>query len=74
MRTQAEVEELIQRLFKEIGYDPAELIQIKARDGGWEDALSYEITRKDGKRARIDRCDLDDGNEQGMKNALRGFK
>lgn len=33
MRTQAEVEELIQRLFQEIGYDPAELIQIKPKDG-----------------------------------------
>ena len=74
MRTQAEVEGLIQRLIREIGSNPAELVQIKPRDGGWENALSYEITQKDGKRARIYRRDLDDGNEQGIKTALRGFK
>ena len=74
MRTQAEVEATIQRLFQKIGNDPAELIQIKPRDGGWDNALSYEITRKDGKRARIYRRVLDDGNEQGMMDALRGFK
>ena len=74
MRTRAEVEELIQRLFQEIGYDAAELVQIKPKDGTWENALSYEITRKDGKRAKIYRRDLDDANEQGMKDALRGFK
>jgi len=68
------MEELIQGLFQEIGYDPAELIQVKPKDGSWENAISYEITRKDGKRTRIYRRDLDDGNEQGMKNALRGFK
>lgn len=74
MRTQPEVEELIQRLFQEVGYNPSELIQIKPMDGGWENALSYEITRRDGKRTRIYRRDLDDGNESRMKNALRGFE
>jgi len=74
VRTQAELEGLIRRLFQEVGYNPADLIQVKPIDGGWEDALSYVITRKDGKQTSIYRRDLDDGNEQETKNALRGFK
>jgi hypothetical protein len=74
VRSQAEVEELIRRLYHEAGHNVAELIHVNPIDGGWENALSYEITRKDGKRTKIYRRDLDDDNEQGMKNALRGFR
>ncbi len=75
MRTQVEVEGLIRRLFLEIGHDPADLIQIKYKDGtDWENALTYEVTRKDGKKTKVFRRDLDDGKEDGVKNALRAFK
>lgn len=73
MRTQAQVEELIRRLYQEAGKDPVDLIQIKPIDGGWDNALSYEVTRKDEKRVKIYRKDLDDGNEQNIKDALRTF-
>lgn len=73
MRTQADVEGLIRLLFQEIGADPSDLIQIRPFDGGWADALSYGVTRRDGKHTKIYRRDLDDGNEQGMKAALRSF-
>lgn len=73
MRTQADVESLIRRLLSEMGDDPADMIQIRPFDGGWEDALSYGITSRDGRQARIYRRDLDDGNEQEMKKALRTF-
>jgi hypothetical protein len=74
VRNQAEVEGLIGHLYQEAGHNAAELIHVNPIDGDWENALSYEITRKDGKRTRIYRRDLDDDNEQGMKNALRGFR
>lgn len=74
MRTQSEVEGLIRRLCQEIGFDPTDVIQIKPIDGGWENALSYNITRRDGKQTTIYRRDLDDRNELALKNALRGFR
>ena len=71
MRTQTEVESLIRRLFREIGSDPSDLIQITPKDGGWENALSYKVTKKDGKQTTIYRRDLDDKNENRIKNALK---
>ena len=73
MRTRAEVEELFRRLYRDLGNDPAHLIQVKPMDGGWENALSYEVTRSDRKRTRVYRRDLDDGNEEAIKTALRSF-
>jgi hypothetical protein len=73
MRTQTQVEELIFRLYQELGNNPADLIQIKPIDGGWDNALSYEVTRKDEKRTKIYRRDLDDSNEPNIKDALRAF-
>ena len=73
MRTQATVEALCRRLYHELGKDPAELVQIKPIDGGWENALSYEVTRNDKKQTRIFRRDLDDKNNEGIKACLRSF-
>lgn len=73
MRTQTQVEELFRRLYRDLGKDRTDLIQIKPMDGGWENALSYEVTRKDMKRTRVWRRDLDDENENGIKTALSGF-
>ncbi len=72
MRTQAQIEELFRRLYRESGNDPADL-HIKPVDGKWEDALSYEVTRKDGKRTRVYRKDLDDRNEIAIKASLNAF-
>ena len=75
MRTQAEVVELIRHRFQEIGCDPADLLLIRPKDGvTWDIALTFVVTRKDGKQTKIYRRELDDGNEQGINNALRGFK
>lgn len=73
MRTRDQVEELFRRLYRDLGKDPGDLIQIRPMDGGWDYALSYEITRSDGKRTRVYRRDLDCNDEGGIKNALRAF-
>ena len=73
MRTQASVEELIRRLYQELGGKPEDLLQIKPIDGGWDNALSYEITRKDRKHSTVYRKDLDDGNKQNIKSSLSAF-
>ena len=73
MRTQAQVEELCRRQYQELGGDPSELIQIKPLDGGWENALSYEVLRRDGVRTRIWRQDLDDNNMENIKRSLCRF-
>jgi len=73
MRTQAEVEGIISRLYQQLGKDPADLIQIKPMDGQWHDALSYQVTRRDQRQTRIWRSDLDDGNERNIMQSLQGF-
>ena len=73
MRTQAQVQQLFRRLYQELGRDPTELIQIKPVDGGWDDALSYEVTRQDNMRTRVWRRDLDDNNNTGIKACLSQF-
>lgn len=73
MRTQTEIELLFHSLYKDLGQDITDIIQIKPRDGGWHDALSYEVTRRDGKRTTVSRKDIDDDNEQNVKIALTRF-
>ena len=73
MRTQREVESLLRRLYADSGRDPADLLHIKPQDGGWHDALSYEVTRRDDKRTKVLRKDLDDNSEQNVKAALMQF-
>lgn len=73
MRTQAQVEGLISRLYQQLGEDPENLIQIKPMDGQWHDALSYQVTRRDQTQTRIWRSNLDDGNERNIMQSLQGF-
>jgi hypothetical protein len=73
MRTQAQIEQLIRRLYKELGNEPSELIQILPIDGGWDNALSYEITREDKTKTWILRRDMDDNNNGNIKASLSQF-
>ncbi len=68
-----QIENLLYRLYQELGHDPKDLIQINPIDGGWENALSYEVTREDRKKTRIWRKDLDDNNIENIKTCLRQF-
>ncbi|OQW66206.1 MAG: hypothetical protein BVN29_06960 [Nitrospira sp. ST-bin5] len=73
MRTQTQVEGLIKSLYRELGGHPADLIQIKPIDGGWDNALSYEVTRNDKTRTSIHRSDLDDRDNQSIMVSLQQF-
>lgn len=73
MRSQATVEALCRQLYEELGRDPAELVQIRPIDGGWADALSYEVTRSDRKQTRIWRRDLDYNDIESIKTCLSQF-
>lgn len=73
MRTQDRVEELIRNFYQELGGNPADLIQIKPIDGGWDNALSHEITRNDKTRTSVHRSDLDDKNKQNIMGSLQEF-
>ncbi|OGP28834.1 MAG: hypothetical protein A2038_04195 [Deltaproteobacteria bacterium GWA2_57_13] len=73
MRTQAQVEQLFRSLYQDLGKNPADLIQVRPVDGGWDNALSYEVTRKDKKKTRVWRRDLDDNNNENIKASLRQF-
>jgi len=73
VRTRAQIEELIHRIYRDLGNDPADLVLIKPMDGSWEDALSYVVTRRDEKKTQVYRRDLDDRNENGIKASLNAF-
>lgn len=68
-----QIENIVHQIYQELGCDSDDLIQVKPIDGGWEDALSYEVTRKDHKKARVWRKDLDDNNIENIKTCLRQF-
>ena len=68
-----QIEELIHRLYRDLGNDPSDLVQIKPVDGTWGTALSYEITRRDNKKAQVHRKGLDDQNDNNIKTSLRTF-
>ena len=74
MRTQSTTEALIRRLYQDVGH-PADLVQIRPIDGGWENALSYDITHRDGRKIRILRRFFDDdgGQEHEIKRLLRAL-
>lgn len=71
MQIQAQVEQTIRAVIKEVGFSPDHVLQIKPKDGGWENALSFEILNDAGKRASIFRSDLEDGNKSALKQVLQ---
>ncbi len=73
MQTQSEVESVVRDVYKSIAGDPSELV-IQPMDGTWDNALSYKVTRADGKRTWVYRSDLDDENREGIAESLRNFK
>ena len=74
MKTENEIRALFAGVYRRIGKDPADLVQIKPMDGGWGTALSYEITRRDGFKTRVFRRDIDDANDTNVLAALNAFK
>lgn len=73
MKTRDEIELLVKNIYKASGNDPDDLSQIKPVDGSWHDALSYDVTRSDGKQTRIFRRDIDDKQESSIAAALSSF-
>lgn len=68
-----QIEKLFHRLYRDLEKDPADLVAIKPMDGTWGNALSYEVTRKDKKKTRVYRQDIDDRNEMSIKASLNAF-
>ena len=73
MEAQSEITKLIHGLYDEIGGSPEEITQIIPKDGRWGTALSYVISRADGKSIRVYRRDIDDNEREKIKGMLRGL-
>jgi len=73
MRTQAQLEQFLRSMYQNLGNEPTDLIQVRPVDGEWGNALSYEVTRKDKKKTRVWRRDLDDNNNENIKASLSRF-
>jgi hypothetical protein len=73
MKTEPEVYSLIQRLYADLGCEPAEILRVRPLYGGWYNALKYEVVRKDGTVTAIRRKDVEDSNCDAMADALKTF-
>ena len=74
MTSRAEIEKIICVSYGVIGCEIRDIAHIRPRDGDWENALSYEVTLKDGRKAFVLRKHLNDNNAQAIKDSLIGFR
>ncbi len=74
MDDEQRIRRLIEHAYASLGNDAQPLVSIIPRDGTWGNALSYEVVRADGKRARVLRRTIDDENNQAIRDALRQFR
>ena len=68
------IRRLIEHLYASLGNDVQLLVSIIPRDGTWGTALSYEVVRADGKRARVLRRAIDVEDHQAIRDSLRQFR
>lgn len=73
-KTRAEIDPIICTSYGAIGGDIREVAHIRPEDGGWDNARSYEVTLKDGRKALVARRYVDDENRVSVMDALRGFR
>ena len=69
MKTESEIKGLIHGLYFQVGGDPNDL-QIIPEHGGWGTALSYEVSKEDGRKMQIRRSHIDDENYLDIKRGL----
>ena len=69
MQTESEIKSLIQGLYSQVGGDPNDL-QIIPEHGGWGTALSYEVSKEDGKKVQVRRKHIDDATHLEIKMEL----
>ncbi len=74
MDDEQRIRRLIEHAYASLGNDAQPLRNIIPKDGTWETALSYLVLREDGKRVRVWRRDIDDNNNQAIRDALRQFR
>ena len=73
MKNEKEVNNLLQRLYGQIGGDPASITTVRPLYGGWHNALRYEVSRADGATTMIEREDILQSNEAALTDALKQF-
>jgi hypothetical protein len=73
MLTEAEIFELVSRLYRDIGGDPRELVRVAPLYGGWYNALKFEVVRADNAKTWIWRKDIDGPDFDAIMQALKGF-
>ncbi len=72
-KSRADIDKIICDSYGEMGCDIRDVAHIRPQDGEWKNALSYEVTLKDGRKAFVQRKDIDDNNAQAIQNSLKGF-
>ena len=73
-KSRAEIDNIICNSYGKIGCDIRDIAHVRPQDGDWENALSYEVNLKDGRKAFVLRTHMDDSNTQEIQNSLRGFR
>ena len=72
-KSRTEIDKIICDSYGDIGCDIRDIAHVRPQDGKWENALSYEVTLKDGRIAFVLRKDIDDNKPQAIQNSLRGY-
>jgi hypothetical protein len=74
MEQQTRTEETLiahfRKLWEEAGGDPSDLRSIRPKDGGWSNALNYELFTEDGRYVRVPRRLLDDRDDWAIRELL----
>jgi hypothetical protein len=65
--------DLIGPVYRDIGGNPIELVSIRPSQGGWLNALRFEVVRADGATTWLSRRDIDSANRRGLTKALKAF-
>ena len=73
MRTEAEIRELVQRLYVQTGGNRRDVLRVTPRFGGWYTALKYEVIRADNSRTSVWRKDIEEANHAAIIDALKTF-
>ena len=71
MKTEAQVRDLLLVIYRDVGGEISDIDRVAPSFGGWHNALKYFVIRKDGSRAAVWRKDIDEGNFESIREALR---
>lgn len=73
MKSAREILDVIGPVYRDIGGNPSELVSVRPSQGGWLNALRFQVIRADSATTWLSRKDIDNLSRRGLTKALRAF-